>query len=914
MTDTKNKINESMLDLFAIEIDTHTKKIFAIFENNNDSDNVTDTYESLINATRAIKGAAKLVNVDIATQLSESLENSLSFLQSKEIPLSDEVISTLISSTDLLKKTATLTADLLNTPSDDLHQNLLTQHANLDSLLTLENNATEVDSKETPAEARLEDKPDKTIEITEFTLADHIDPEMFGLFSIELQNSLNIISKNLLEIEESPNDDSLLEAMMRAAHSIKGAARMIGIEAVVKLSHAMEDVFVAAQNHKITLDKNSIDQLFYCADVLKQLENYPADSVATWSSNNTEILHQYIHALKDIQSGNFTSTPSPAPVTKKTEIKPADDASSTPKKQSENIVRVSADRINKLVGLAGELTVTSNWVREYSDSMLQLKRKHNEMLDQIERLRSIIEDTEHSEVENKLITDLQHNAESYREKLTTHIFNLDNFDRRSSSLTSQINHEVIASRMRPFSDSTQGYKRMVRDISNSLNKKVNLEINGENTAVDRDILEKLDAPLNHMIRNAIDHGIEPPEERVLKGKPEEGTIIVNASHQAGRLLIQVKDDGRGVNIEDLRSKILKKKLVNEQMAESLSKSELLDFLFLPSFSTRTEVTELSGRGVGLDIVHSALQETRGKLHADTELDKGMEITMELPLTLSVIRSLLVSINDEYYAFPLAKIQSLYTVNKKDISILEDKQYVTINDKHIGLIHCSQILGIQNNSTANEEIPVIIIGDWNMSYGLVVDELLGEKSLALRTLNKKLGKIKDISAAALTDDGEPVLIFDTDDLLQSIQDIISGKDLYKVSSLSEINTDSAKRVLIVDDSLTVREIEKKLLESRGYSVDVAIDGVDGWNTVRNGNYDLVVSDVDMPRMNGIELIKLIKTDAALRHLPVMMVSYKDRAEDKQKGLEAGADYYLTKGSFHDDTLLDAVTDLIGEAKS
>ncbi|MCW8936310.1 MAG: response regulator, partial [Gammaproteobacteria bacterium] len=474
--------------------------------------------------------------------------------------------------------------------------------------------------------------------------------------------------------------------------------------------------------------------------------------------------------------------------------------------------------------------------------------------------------------------------------------------------------EIISSRMRPFSDSTQGYKRMVRDISNTLNKKVNLIIKGEDTPVDRDILEKLDAPLNHMIRNAIDHGIEMPEQRLQKGKPETGTITVTASHQSGRLIIEVKDDGRGVDIEDLRDKVLKKNLVNNNMAENLSKSELLDFLFLPSFSTRNEVTELSGRGVGLDVVHSALQEVRGKLHADTELDQGMQINMELPLTLSVIRSLMVSINNELYAFPLAKIQSLVTVPKKDISIFEDKQYISINGKHIGLIHCAQILGINNTPSEKDDIPVIIIGDWNTSYGLVVDELIGERGLAVRALNKKLGKIKDISSAAITDSGEPVLIFDIDDLQQSIHDIISGKDLYKINANNMHETVSHKHVLVVDDSLTVREIEKKLLESRGYLVDIAIDGVDGWNTVRNGNYDLVISDIDMPRMNGIEFITMIKNDVSLRNIPVMMVSYKDRPEDKQKGLEAGADYYLTKGSFHDDTLLDAVVDLIGEAKN
>ena len=904
MTDIKNNVNESMLDLFILEAETHSKKIIDLVNTLDQLDNISTGYETLINSTRAIKGAAKLVHIDVATRLIESIENVFSSLQEKSILLNSEGINTITNSISLLNKIANLTVDELNTPSDELTNSITNTQQQFSKLISTKSIQ---EPENTPVIS--EEEGIQAVDNTAFEVTDPIDPEMFSLFQIELQNSLQVIGNNLLEIEDSPEDSSLLEAMMRAAHSIKGAARMIGIEAVVKLSHSMEDVFVAAQNNKISLSKNSIDQLFFCVDILKKLEDKSSIEVKNWSTENTESVHQYIHILTIIQSGANAPTPTPKIIT--TDAQP--ESEKKPKPITESIVRVSADRINKLVGLAGELTVTTNWVREYSDSMLQLKRKHSEILDQIERLRCLIDDSHHSEVERKLITELQHHAEHYRESLTTHIFSLDNFDRRSTSLSSQINHEVISSRMRPFSDSTQGYKRMVRDISSSLNKKVTLEIHGENTAVDRDILEKLDAPLNHMIRNAIDHGIESPEERLQNGKPETGLITINASHQAGRLLIQVKDDGRGVDTENLREKILSKKLVNEQMAESLSKTELLDFLFLPSFSTRSEVTELSGRGVGLDIVHSALQEIRGKLHADTEIGQGMEINMELPLTLSVIRSLLVRIKNELYAFPLAKIQSLFTIKKQDISILEDKQYITINDKHIGLIHCAQILGEQTTKTADENIPVIIIGDWNMSYGIVVDELIGEKSLALRTLNKKLGKIKDISAAALTDDGEPVLVFDTDDLLQSIQDIISGKDLYKIGAVNEFDTSNTKRVLIVDDSLTVREIEKKLLESKGYSVDVAVDGVDGWNIVRNGNYDLVISDVDMPRMNGIELIKLIKADASLRTLPVMMVSYKDRAEDKQKGLEAGADYYLTKGSFHDDTLIEAVLDLIGEAE-
>ncbi len=899
----KNTINESMLDLFKSEVITQSDKITKTLQVMHNSNDLLNDYELIINHIRAIKGAANLVHIDIILPLIKSLESTLSSMQSGTYPLQQSDTTTLNQTIELFIELSQLSAAELTTPEQNIINHIKTCIDNLDQLssnLTL--SATDTDSLKAK-----HDITDKQIaQPLFFTTAESIDVDMFGLFCTELHNSLELINYNLLEIESATNHiDGQLEALMRAAHSIKGAARMIGIDGVVKLAHAMEDVFVVAQQHTIVLHKKIIDQILNCVDLLKQIESIAPQAIAQWTQDSTDYLNQFITNLDLIQNNNDFELVT-LDSTQTTDDQPAEHKSAN----TDNMVRVSTQRINKLVSLAGELTVSSNWIRQYAESMLVLKRKHNDMLSQIDRLRSIIDDGRHSELENKLITHIQHNAQVYRDDITSNLISIDNFERRSSSINSQINFEIIASRMRPFSDSTQGYKRLIRDIANSLNKKVKLEIKGEDTPVDREILEKLDAPLNHIIRNAIDHGIETPEVRRQKGKDETGTITVSASHQSGRLSIQVKDDGRGVDIENLRHKILEKELVSSSMADNLSKSELLDFLFLPSFSTRNEITEISGRGVGLDIVHSALQDVRGKLHADTELDQGMQISMELPLTLSVIRSLLVSINDELYAFPLAKIQSLVTIDRQDISIFEDKQYITINDKHIGLIHCAQILEISQCTTENQQIPIIIIGDWNISYGLVVDKIIGERGLALRTINKKLGKIKDISAAAITDDGEPVLVFDIDDLQQSIQDIINGRDLYKVGTDNKLDNKSYKRVLVVDDSLTVREIEKKLLESRGYLVDIAIDGVDGWNAIRSGNYDLIISDIDMPRMNGFELIRLIKNDSTFRNIPVMMVSYKDRPEDKQMGLEIGADYYLTKGSFHDDTLLDAVFDLIG----
>lgn len=904
-------IDPMLFDLFKTELENNVSLMSdSLLTIENDPEN-QDDLEKLMRSAHSIKGAARLLELDPIIKLAHVLEDCFVAAQNNEIKLSTDDTDIFFQCIDIFKSISLLSAI----------EYIDWNNSNIEAFSNCMSNLSGIcaDKKTSPedplVEQRDEIESDNIVEIA-FLVPEKIDSAMLELFKTELENNIDIISTSLLEIENEPKNPEHLEQLMRASHSIKGAARLLDIETVVKLAHVMEDCFVAAQNQTITISNQYIDVFLQCVDVLKEISLLSAIEHKNWTLENSHHFSLLIHNLNKIELGQDVlplKSKKTATIKQATETAPdkKPDKLTRTKSVDDSVVRVSAKRINNLMSLSGELSVTSNWVRNHSSSMLDLKKKHNELIDNIDRLRNVLEQRQISELEKELLNSLQHRASDYRDKLTTHIIDLDDFDRRSSNLSGRINHEIIASRMRPFKDSTQGYKRMVRDISRSLNKKIKLEIVGEDTHVDREILEKIEAPINHMIRNAIDHGIETPEQRKVLNKSETGLIQLKAAHNAGRLSITVEDDGRGVDIENIREKVLQKKLVNKTMASNLSKSELLDFLFLPAFSTRDNVTEISGRGVGLDVVHSSLQEMRGKLHSHTELGKGMSIHMELPLTLSVIRSLLVKVNNELYAFPLAAIHNLIKINKSDISVLEDKQYITLDDHHIGLIHTSQILGVPSTPADGTTLPVVIIGDWNNLYGLVVDEMIGERGIALRPLDPRLGKVKDINSSALTDDGDPILIFDVDDLIQSIQSIITGKNITKIGQFNE-DMGSTKRILVVDDSLTVREVEKKLLESRGYYVDVAIDGVDAWNTVRNGNYDLIVSDVDMPRMNGIELVTLIKNDAALRNIPIMMVSYKDRPEDKQKGLEAGADYYLTKGSFHDETLVDAVRDLIGNA--
>ncbi len=377
----------------------------------------------------------------------------------------------------------------------------------------------------------------------------------------------------------------------------------------------------------------------------------------------------------------------------------------------------------------------------------------------------------------------------------------------------------------------------------------------------------------------------------------------------------LSDDGRGIDLETLRGAVVRKGHTNADTAARMNEEELLEFLFLPGFSTRDRVTEISGRGVGLDVVRSMVREVRGSVRLTTQFGKGTRCALHLPLTLSVMRALLVEIGGEPYALPLARIARTLKVPRAEIETLQGRQHFQLDGQAVGLVAAHQILELDASTMVSAELPVVVLGEPGRRIGLAVEGFLGERELVVQTLDPRLGKLKNIAAGAILADRAPVLIVDVDDLLRSVETLASGSRLDALrfgTAASEEAQRQRRRVLVVDDSLTVRELERKLLTSRGYEVEVAVDGVDGWNTLRSRDYDLIISDVDMPRMDGIELIRLVKDDARLRSVPVMIVSYKDREEDRRRGLDAGADYYLTKSSFHDDSLLQAVDDLIGGA--
>jgi len=769
------------------------------------------------------------------------------------------------------------------------------------------------------------------------------DASLLELFQLETRTQVQVLNDGLLALEKNPTSAPHLEACMRAAHSLKGAARIVDLHPAVRIAHAMEDCLVAAQEGRLRLQAADIDALLLGTDLLQrvatpgvELDAEIGDLVARLSSApnlpnlskapgtpaatpapapRTGRPSDYLPPIVRIEDEPAVAAPAPAAKSPAPAALPSRRSSDGSVGEGERVLRVTADTLNRLLGLSSETLVESQWVGPFSTAMLRLRRMQSGAAHALDGLRAVLAEQQLDARGQAALDDAQRILEQCQRELTQRTSEVDEFGWRMNHLTRRLYDTALACRMRPFGDGVGGMPRMVRDLGRSLGKQVRLEIEGENTQVDRDILEKLDAPLMHLLRNAVDHGIEAPEVRERAGKPAEGLITLSARHSAGMLLVELADDGSGISLDHLREEVVERKLTNAETASRLSEAELLEFLFLSGFSTRDEVTEISGRGVGLDVVQTMVRQLRGAVRVYQQQGRGTRFVLEMPLSLSVVRSLLVEVQNEIYAFPLAYVSHALQVDAKEIEQLEGQQHFRFQDRQIGLVSARQILRAGEAAPAADTLSVVVVGDHDRLYGIAVDRYVGERTLVVQPLDPRLGKVQDVMAGSLMDDGTPLLILDVEDMLVSVQKLIEGGRLSRVDGGSgAAAARRRKRVLVVDDSLTVRELERKLLLNRGFDVAVAVDGMDGWNMLRTEDFDLIVTDVDMPRMDGIELVSRIKADPKLQTLPVMVVSYKDREEDRQRGLDAGADYYLAKGSFHDDALLDAVEDLIGKART
>lgn len=901
----------SMNELFHQELCARTMVLDEGLEQLEKHPERSEPIRPMIEAAHSLKGAALIMGLKPLAQLAEALETYLVNMTSGA-PQKPQC--------KVLSEVNVSLHKLMQAGAPAIQTTLVKSREELEHLI---GNLMQVKPKP-PTQ-----KPDKEPPVAD---SEALDPAMLGLFFVDLETQTHELTEGLLALEANVQNSEAMASLMRAAHSIKGAARVLGLSDLMELARAIEDCFVSIQKLPAGIDSEVTDLLLAAVDLLRSLVKISPNAIYDWLGANKDKIRAITHSLKSRfpNSDENRSTPE-----KKIDLPPAhkDDTlvdtaalsksegamrrlheakQTTHTARRERVLRLTADYLTRLMGLAGELLVESRWLQPFADELLKLKKAQYDLSAIVDILRSSYNERLFGDEGQENLLELQRKTNLCRQSLAARLDELELFIRRHGALSDRLYREIISSRLCPFIEGVEEMPRLARDLARQLNKKVVFELIGRSTTIDRDILDKLQSPLNHLLRNAIDHGIELPEERIALGKKPEGHIRLEARHRAGVLSISVSDDGRGINIEKLRQTIIEKKLVEPSMASQLTETELLDFLFLPGFTTASKVTDISGRGIGLNVVQSMVHDVGGQVRVHATDGQGMTINLQLPLTLSVLRALLVEIAGEPYAFPLGRVEKAVVLNRERVATIEQRQYVKIDDQNIGLVSGHQILGLPDTIKKDQDLSVVVLSDNFNFYGVVVDRLLGEKELVVQELEARLGKVSDIGCGALMEDGSPVLVIDAEDMVRSIDNLLTTGHLERLREINISDTEQRrKRILVVDDSITVREVECRILENEGYEVDVAVNGIDGWNSVRIEEYDLVITDVDMPRMNGIEFVRLIKNDSRLRRLPVMIVSYKERGEDRKIGLEAGADYYLAKSSFHDDTFIQTVKDLIGD---
>jgi two-component system sensor histidine kinase and response regulator WspE len=725
---------------------------------------------------------------------------------------------------------------------------------------------------------------------------DSVDQRLRALFATEVDDKCHAMERVLLQLEQSPERLELIAALMRAAHSVKGAARAVRNEDAVRLAHALEDRLSAAQKRAVALDAGLLDLALRAVDRLRRLGRDDSEEARQAASDLcTELMA-------------VPSDPPPMPATAVGAAAPT----YIDVEETDPILRVRASHIGRLIALAGTGMVENRRLRPFGERQQRLRRDLGAASRLLDELHHELGAPGPQTTVGGQLAGLRTQLSESRLAINEWLDEFGAYERESADLTERLYHNASQTRLRPFADIAEAYPRMVRDLSRQLGKRARAVLSGEQLAVDRDVLERLDAPLNHLLRNAIDHGIEEPALRRAAGKPEEGVLTIAASYRAGMLAIDVSDDGAGIDYQRVRARLVAERGLDPAQAAALDEEALAESLFAAGFSTRDQVSEISGRGVGLDVVRQMLKQLEGSVRMHSTAGAGTRFSLLVPISRAVTRAVAVGVAGETYAFPLLRIERLVRAAPGQVHRREGMQYLSLDGLNVGLVPLAELLGLGTTRAREDGTDIVVIAQDGRRAGFAVDSVLGEFDLATRPLDARLGRVADLAALALMPDGEPVVLLDTEDLMRGALE--RERTLGRLPEATDASAARRRRVLVVDDSISVRELVRQLLSARGYEVQVAVDGMDAWSKLREWPCDLVVSDVDMPRMDGIELTRSIKQDPRLRSLPVVIVSYRDRPEDRRRGLEVHADAYLTKSDFQEHGFLDVVHSLIGDAEA
>jgi two-component system chemotaxis sensor kinase CheA len=780
-------------------------------------------------------------------------------------------------------------------------------------------------------------------------LSEKIRQQLINSFKTEQKEHVQKITQGLLALEKNPPAEErkvLLDEVFRGAHSLKGGARAVGMTIIEGLSHNMEDLLLSIKSGRLDFSSELFDLLYQALDavelVIEQVEagnpSPPAKVIAllarleeakgiTKRADQEEIEEIGVESKGDdevtkpetkIETKIIEDSPLVSPP--KAEAQPSTStAQSLISKSQDETIRVSISKLDALMNQFSELVGAKiraeqrlaevrqmqAFAVEWYKLWQNLRRHYNRLL----RLRDM--ENEYNKDVAALIDFAAQNQEALR------TFNAQsnllyrqsaNDTMRLSLIIDELQEEIKRVRMLPLSTITVTFARMIRDLARDQGKQINLTITGDETELDKRVLEQIKDPLIHLLRNAVDHGIEDSQRRRRAGKPVEGHIILSASQQGDNIVITISDDGGGLNLESIRQAAVRKRLLTLTEAQKLNQTEVADLIFRSGISTSQIITDISGRGVGLDVVRQNVEELHGTLQIDFVPDQKTTFTMVLPLTLASSRGLLVKVGEQVFALPLSTVERMLRVDRDSIGRIEGKEAIIYEDRPVGLVWLEDLLELPLSPRDVDRLTIVIISVAEKRLGLIVDELVGEQEIVIKNLGKQLLKVSGIAGATVLGTGQVILVLHTADLIRLAAQTGPRRAVVPAADLSK--TTRQRTILVVDDSITTRTLEKNILEAAGYRVKLATNGQEALAAVGSDSApDLIVSDINMPRLDGFELTSRLKRDKRYTDIPIILVTSLDSPADKARGIEVGADAYIVKSSFDQGNLLETIEQLV-----
>ena len=782
------------------------------------------------------------------------------------------------------------------------------------------------------------------------------DDELRELYKTSSREHLQKLEAELMVLEKNPRNTSAIEEFLREAHTLKGDSRMLGLNDIEMLVHQLEDCVEGIKAGKGEITPQLCDRLYQGIDAINQL-SHEAVTGESVEVNIFEILALLMGAesessselntsedddlfgdqpsatsslFDDDENDLFADQPSknagknnefpvstfnddlfdqtPAQISDSTAVKVA----TSVKEYQIDTIRVEPQKLDTLMTQASELTVTKLRIsRQVSDidQMFTLWEEWNKY--------NSTNSSIWSQLENSLLPEeLQplryffNNAQQRLESFGSLVSNLKT--KANEDITSlgiivdRLESGIQGLRQLPLATVFNLFPRMVRDLAREQGKEINLIIEGGDTNADKRILEEIKDPLLHLIRNAIDHGIETPAERASAEKPQTATIRLRGYQAGNSIGIEVSDDGRGLNIESISSTAIRRKVRTADELAAMSESEIQSLIFASGFSTRTEVTELSGRGVGLDVVRANVERLKGAIQVSSIPGNGCKFQVRLNTSLATTKVLIVEINQTLYAQPVEFVQTMLTISGQDILAIEGSQAILFEDQPTSITWLADLLQLPRfkDRQIKSNLPCIILQIGRDRFGIIVDDLVDQQDVVLKPQSKLLKRIPNIAGATILGSGEVCMILNPSDLLHSLR-----KGSWQDISRRVEQIETKNKLLLVEDSVIIRTQMQRLLKDAGYDVTIAVDGLEGFNKLKEGNFEAVISDVEMPNMNGLELTANIRQHSKYHQLPIILITTLASPEDKRRGADAGANAYLTKGNFDQRLLLDTLNQLI-----